>query len=518
MLDGLDEATLDLLRQTLEREVGFDPGGVEPDEIVERFSDYLDGCEAGGLTEDEKNEQLLELSNGLEQMRIDASGGDREARSRVQGVYDLLEDAVADNKLRPIDLMTIAKVLADAGLTVPESLKGAVADSLNAPSSSGEAMGAVEQDMVSTLLQLAEMVDDNPFDLHDQLEGLLASLPAAAAGEFLAANLVGRSPLVDQAMLGFALHADDEIAKATIRALASRAVREPTPSLQIERLVRMRPWLGPERQSEIDAAVRAMRMNALPPAHTEPAKVAKCLASICDGSGARSLFATSRSGWSHRIATLMIKVDGIAEAIILPEMRKSEMDEFARSLKSSVPTASTDLVGFARLLRLGVADNLESGRAPPFKLVEAAEMLGLGPLTPDPTPPGEIIAALLAESPSHRVDAAAAHRARERVIEVVGDSWFEAGEAVEEALYPVRGRDRRVARLMQDFLPERRAYWTRQCAISALALRGLDAAPQPASTQLAIVGRDLASEAPLADLPLMRHIAETSVTAFESQR
>ena len=48
--------------------------------------------------------------------------------------------------------------------------------------------------------------------------------------------------------------------------------------------------------------------------------------------------------------------------------------------------------------------------------------------------------------------------------------WFEAGEALEDLLYPVKGSKQRVAKLMKAYLPERRAFWARQCAISALAM------------------------------------------------
>jgi hypothetical protein len=95
--------------------------------------------------------------------------------------------------------------------------------------------------------------------------------------------------------------------------------------------------------------------------------------------------------------------------------------------------------------------------------------------------------------------------------------WFEAGEALEDLLYPVKDSKQRVAKLMKAYLPERRAFWARQCAISALAMRGDEKTRHSPWKQLALVGRDIASDLPLDQIPLMKQIAELSVRAFESR-
>jgi hypothetical protein len=95
--------------------------------------------------------------------------------------------------------------------------------------------------------------------------------------------------------------------------------------------------------------------------------------------------------------------------------------------------------------------------------------------------------------------------------------WFEAGEALEDLLYPVKGSKQRVAKLMKAYLPERRAFWARQCAISTLAMHNDKKTPHSPWKQLALVGRDIASDLPLDQIPLMKQIAELSVRAFESR-
>jgi hypothetical protein len=70
---------------------------------------------------------------------------------------------------------------------------------------------------------------------------------------------------------------------------------------------------------------------------------------------------------------------------------------------------------------------------------------------------------------------------------------------------------------MKAYLPERRLFWARQCAISALALRGDEKTRHSPWRQLALVGRDIASDSPLDQMPLMKQVAEISVRAFESR-
>lgn len=94
---------------------------------------------------------------------------------------------------------------------------------------------------------------------------------------------------------------------------------------------------------------------------------------------------------------------------------------------------------------------------------------------------------------------------------------IEAGEAVEDLLYPVKGSRKRVAKLMKTYLEERRQFWARPCAISALALRGAGQANLSLSRQLALVGNDIASGTALDKIPLMQHVARQIVRSFEAR-
>lgn len=513
MLRNMDEDQVAMLRQTLQKEMGFGSEMFGPEDPVDLFSEYLESCAQGNVDEDEKTELLTDLVVELSELKVDSNGGDSEAREKLQAIYDLLDNAIECHSMHPIDMMMTGKILTDAGWAVPDSLRQAMAEALQAtpPGTQGDA----GNDIVSSLLEVADQAGQNPFDVHEYVNSLLAGFPPEASVTLLYELVADKKAVIDQAVAGFMLHPDAVLAKSAADALAASATRAPVESSLIERLVRMRPWLPQNRQAHLDATIRAMRLNALPPVKTDLPKLIKCYVSVCDGSGTRSLIVTQRVGAHYQLASVMMKLAGVADAMVLPKLLKSGMDDMVRQLKSSMATTETDLAGITRMLGLAIADNFASGNLPPFKLVEVVESLGLGPVHPDHASPMEIITGLLADLTPEQTNPTAVARAHADVLDSeFRYQWFEAGEALEDLLYPVKGSKQRVAKLMKAYLPERRFFWARQCAISALAMRGDETRRLPWE-QLALVGRDIASDLPLDQIPLMKQVAEISVRAFE---
>ncbi|MEK4031765.1 hypothetical protein WOA01_01620 [Methylocystis sp. IM2] len=342
---------LDLLKMLAPS--GLELFGVE--DPVDQFSEYLEACSHRTLDDDEKSELLAELLESLSELKIDSNGGDPDARDKIQAIYDLLDDAIEGHLLQVPDLMMMGKILSDAGWVIPDSLKQATAKALEA--SPPEMEGDTEADLVSSLLGVADQAGQNPFDVYEYLNSVLACFPPEAAAMLLSVLIVANNAVVNQAVAGFLLHRDAAIAQSGAGALAASASKNPVQSSLIERLVRMRPWLPQDRQAHIDTAIKAMRLNALPPEKTELPKIIKCYASVCDGSGTRSLFVTRRIGGHYQIAAVMMKPAGVADAMVISELPKSEMDAIVREMKSSLPVMEMDLAGISRLLAFAIADN-----------------------------------------------------------------------------------------------------------------------------------------------------------------
>lgn len=504
------------LDQDLLKVLASDQGMFASADPVDLFAQFLETFGQRTLNEDDKNELLADVLDVLSELKIDSNGGDPDAREKIEAVYDLLDDAIERHSLQAPDLMTVGKILSDAGWAIPDSVKSAVAEALQAPPPDIES--GAETDLLSSLLEVADQAGQNPFDLYEYMNSFLACFPTEASVMLLTELIAGKNAVINQAVVGFLLDPDSTLSKSVAEALAASANKNPVESLLIERLVRFRPWLPQDRRVHIDATIKAMRLNALPPEKAELPKTSKCYASVCDGSGTRSLFVTQRIGGHYQIATVMMKPAGVADAMVISGLPKSEMDAMVREMKSSLPVMEMNLAGISRLLAFGIADNSAQGNPPPFKLVEVVESLGLGPLQPDHAQPAEIISGLLADLPPEQTDSKAQAKAHADILDSdFAYQWFEAGERVEDLLYPIKGSKQRVAKLMKAYLPDRRAFWARQCAISAFVMHGDKKSRLASWQQLALVGRDLASDLPLDHIPLMKKIAELSVRAFEER-
>lgn len=520
MINSLPPDQLEALRQGMMQEFGMTRDMVEPADPVSLFADYLEMC-ATGDREDEagvaaKNQLLADLVNELGPLRISANGGDRQARADCQEVLDLLDHAVATADIDAPDLMMLGKLFSDAGWDIPDNLRQAVAE--KAGSDQGGPDDLTPQDLLAPLLEMMEELGRNPFDIYEQLHSVSASMPPEMCAVMLEHLLAAGSAPITEAVAGFLLHPDAAVAGPAAEALARAASQTPMASAAVERVARMRPWLPGPRQAQLDPVLRALRANALPPVKPSLPVLIKCYLSVCDGAGARNLLASQRVGSHYRIVTVMMKPGGVAEAMVIPDLSKSAMDNILQQLQSSVMVVETDVAGLAAMLALALADNLAAGKPPPFKLIEVVESLGLGQIQPNPATSAEIAAGLLQELAPEQTDAAAlaqAYRAMEE-SEFEGQ-WFEASEALETLLLPVKSEEQRVARMLADYLPGRRSYWARLCAVSALALRSDKILNRALWPHLALIARDLAGDAPLAQIPLMRQIAQASARALEKQ-
>jgi hypothetical protein len=288
LLENADENLVAMLQQAAQKEMDFGSEMFGSEDPLELFAEYLESCTRGNIDGDEKTELLVDLIVALSDLRIDANGGDREAREQVQAIYDQLDNAIENHSLHPVAMMMTGKIFSDAGLAVPESLRQAMAEALqNAPleTAPADTQTVARNDVFSSLLEVVEQAGQSPFDVYEYLNSLLASFLPEASARLLSELIASKIPVIDQAVAGFLLHPDAVLAQSVTEALAAAAARIPVESSFIERLVRMRPWLPQARQIHLDATIRAMRLNASPPLKTELPKVIKCFVSACDGSG-----------------------------------------------------------------------------------------------------------------------------------------------------------------------------------------------------------------------------------------
>ena len=159
IMKNMDEDLLATLLQSMQKETGLAPELFGPEDPVELFSEYLEACAQGNGDDDEKNELLADLVEMLEELKVGCNGGDPEARGKIQAIYDLLDNEIEGHSLQAPDLMITGKILSDAGWVVPDSLKQAMTEALQAPPPD---MGSTSgRDLVSSLLEVADQAGQN---------------------------------------------------------------------------------------------------------------------------------------------------------------------------------------------------------------------------------------------------------------------------------------------------------------------------------------------------------------------
>jgi hypothetical protein len=481
---------------------------------VALFEEYLESCGQAEADGEDKAARFLDLTGALDDLRLACNGGDRRACADRQAVLDLLEETLKTQSLAPVDLIMTGKMFNDAGWAVPDCLKDAVAQALRSDAGSGAQVTSSSLSLLFSEISGGE--DGDPFTIHEFLASLIASLPTGAIGQIFAALTALRRADVMHALAGFVLHPDDSVAKAAMGSLRTLGQHAPVESLLIERLVHMRSWLPPSRQEDLDGTIKALRLHAAPPKNRKRGVIIECSASICDGSGTRAVSVAQRVGAQHHFISVMLKPSGISDVMMVPDLSGSQIKELLRQIKTEVPAGKTDLDGIIRLLSLGLADNAAAGQLPPFRFIETVEALGLPPLRADHASAAEICAELLAALPDDQTTTEATELAYAALIDKeFVENWFEVSDELDEILHPIKSFRKRVAAVLEDYLPSRRPYWARLCALSALAMRGQ--ARSGTWKELALAGRDLASDLPLERIPLMVQIAVNSVGAFEQQ-
>ena len=447
-------------------------------------------------------EMLSELNEALNRARLDAAGGDIEARNTLRNIRAMIDESAARDAIHPAVLMMLGRLLAGAQIEIGEPARAALGRALDLGALEGSAADAYEALLRPALSQGGS----DPFELYEEVEAIISIFPAAYRSAFVERMAVDSHALIRRSAVGFLLHRNEAPAEAAIRGLVA------APSgLDDERrrwIEAIRPWLPPPRRSALDAGLPGARHPALRPG----AKIVKTIASVCDGSGVSFLLATVKGGSRILLASLMIKPTGVNDCMSHENLSSNEATMLERALRSSAQSSEISFAAWEKLLRLALGRNLSCGKPPPFALVGAVEALGLDPLAPDFATPAEIITSALADV-ADRDRAETIRAAHEFVAKTeLTDNWFEA------VMSSARSASAGAGALIESYLPSRREFWVAQCARSALALKD-GARPRDESWKyLALVGRDLADDMPLSRIPLSHRIAEMSARAFSLQK
>jgi hypothetical protein len=473
------------------------------------------------------NDRIIEayafmLEAALGTLRVQASGGDAGADHAIAEVRGGLDYALQKGGVAPEVLMLVARAFARAELDPGRALQEAMMSAMEAQSASMPAP-LRPQDISDHFTELAAALDNDPFAIYAELATTAAAFPAEHHAAMAGALAISDTEAVREAAMGFAFSPDPAVSSAALVAVSQQGSGGLVSSKVVDRLVRMRPWFSETRRVNIDTAIRALRPKAVPPLPIERWEIRSVLASLCDGAGAQSLFALAKRRRRFALASLLVKSEvGVADAWVGDGMTKAEAEALITQIVAGAEAVEVSIGLLEQRLADALAINVARDVPPPFGLLQVAETLGLGSLHPESISPAAMVEALIADLPPERTDTAAAVVARrasakwEQEFETLA-SWFEAGEAVERLLQPLRTRKRRIEAVTAQLLPTRRTFWAERCAWMAATLKEVADEGDNTWSEFALVARDLVGERPLEAIPLATRIAAATVEAFEQR-
>ena len=352
-------ADLNLLRRFLAEELQRE------EESLEEMVDAFLSAQPEELDEMPSVEAMSRLAEELESVRIDAAGGDPDARGTLKAIREKIDEAARRDEIHFTILMTLGRLFSGVKVDIGELARASM-ERMAATGLFGEpgeeAYGLLVQPMLSSL-------SGDAFAVHEEIRALIAIFPLAYQAALVEALAADRNPRGRGSAVGFLLAPEEPVALAAVSGLAASARRGGLDADCRRRINMIRDWLPPSRRAALDAAIPAAR----PAVPHRAGECVKAIVSACDGSGASALLATLKRGSRYTIAAVMTKPWGVADSFGVEDVSKRETEEMALGATISTTTAEVSLAAWTRLVRLALGRNLACGAPPPFELVHTLE-------------------------------------------------------------------------------------------------------------------------------------------------
>ena len=137
-------------------------------------------------------EMLSELNEALNQARLDAAGGDIEARKTLTNIRAMIDEAAARDAIHPAMLMMLGRLLAGAQIEIGEPARAALGRALDLGALEGSAADAYEALLRPALSQSGS----DPFELYEEVEALISIFPVAYRSAFVERMAVDSDALI----------------------------------------------------------------------------------------------------------------------------------------------------------------------------------------------------------------------------------------------------------------------------------------------------------------------------------
>ena len=460
------------------------------------------------------------LGHALEQLRYAVDRESPDAMGFVERLRSHLFETAISARVSPPILLLILHQFASAKLEMGNELRLVMQSMVEADSESRDkvAPGA----WGDHLAEMVEEFDGDEFAIHACLEETATALPEDMRCDFVLTTLAEPDPVLREAVLGFLCSPWSDVRFKIAETLAQAAPHEVVSPVMHRRSIAIRDWLPAEQRSALDRVIEACRANDVARADWPAVKQARVLATGIDGSGAHSIMIIVPEGRKHTIASALGKVGaGVRDAWVKRGVTNAEMRDIERRFSTEAFLAPTTSDYGTTMLKSFLAMNVAAGTMPPFGLLAVAEAAGLDGLAPETMPVERLVEMLAGAMASQHlsatgIDTALAASAHWPKMHPMIESWFEDNAEVRALLAKRKPKTDPRVMLLNGPLQAHRRRWAELLAWTAL---GLKSRPEGAAWQdLAVVAREILSDRPLGEIPLMQSIAATTVAVHRMPR
>ena len=420
-------------------------------------------------------------------------------------------------EIAPSDWFELAAALSRAKVPVTPEVKLALAEA----GASAEATDEPDFAQLRAVIDQFASAAQRPFDVIEAFGELGAVLPAEVRSFMVLELALSPHVVLRDSVPLMLLDADAEFRRLVAAALEQTAARDTMSPDALRRLIAVRNWLPETDRPAVDRIIRKARASGVECAQWPQTGELTLQASAIDGSGAQSIIGAIRSGRKGVVAGLLLKQGfGIRDTWTDQDTTWREITANLHSISQSAGAVEVDRSYLDIVVQHMIAVALAAGNVPAPTLLDVAETLrGADWQDRRLDIPAEAEALFLALDPAKRTERAIAGslaRGPTLTRDAIAKSWFEDGPELRAVIAsaPKGDKAEAIRRVLAEVLPAQRGAWAERFLLMALWAR---AAKAPAArgrfTDFAILAHALSSEAPLADIPIMKAIADRSVFA-----
>jgi hypothetical protein len=458
---------------------------------------------------------LLESQLTLIRYRIDR-GWTWAARMAEEYQRKLIEIG-HEGRLSTEDFAAMAGALSEAGIGLKPEARRALAEAGLNPAAEEGSLG-LQNVMAGLMDQMASTVSD-PFEVVDALGQATKVLPSEmrcfVAHEFARSS----HKLLRDSVPLMLLSQEQDVRQAAAAALRETADPDTMSPETLRRMIAIRGWVPEPDREAVDQAIRRARTKGVDCAPWPAVQDLMVTASTIDGSGAQSIFLTSRGKRKGVLAGTLLKPGvGVADSWCDTEAARRDINDTLTAMQRAGLANEVERSYFDEAVQHAIAVGANSGRPPDSAVLQIAELFdGAGWRGRRLDVSAEAERLFDALPPDHRSAAAveaSLGRSGEWLEEEFAESWFlddaDIRAIVKRA--PRRDTSAAVQRLLAEAMPQRRQEWAERFLLLALwSQAATDRSQRARANDFIILAHSLCDDRDPTTIPLMIAIAKHTV-------